>query len=138
MRYCFYKINEIPDLTLAKYQSLGENGIEAVLNKHDSFLRQWQGLSDMCDIQIHIIYFYEPSKATGSKFEVYLGYTYGEKILDSQIENIMKVTPLSDYFQFKKIQDFFFIQASVLPEDLSRYRARSLARPNSTSVNMRW
>lgn len=104
MKYCFYKLNEIPDLTLAKYQSLGENGIEAVLLKHGSFLRQWQGLSEMCNIQIHIIYLYEPSKTAGNKFEVYLGYTYGEKIMDSQIENIMKVTPLSDYFQFIKIE----------------------------------
>lgn len=103
MEYCFYKLNKIPDLTLEKYQSLGENSIEGVLMKHSSFLRQWQGLSEMCDIQIHIIYIYEPSNSSGNKLKIHLGYTYCGNIVESQIENIMKVTPLSDYFDFEKI-----------------------------------
>lgn len=105
MKYCFYKLNEIPDLTLEKYQSLGENSIEGILTKHVSFLRQWQGLSQMCDIQIHIIYIYDPYDSVGSKLTIYLGYVYSEHILDHQIENIMKVTPLSDYFRFVKINE---------------------------------
>ena len=47
-----YTLKNVPDLTLAKYQSLGENGIEGVLERHATFLRQWQGLSKTLNINI--------------------------------------------------------------------------------------
>lgn len=42
MMWHFYEIPYIPDLELVKYQSLGEQGIDGILERHNRFLRQWQ------------------------------------------------------------------------------------------------
>lgn len=36
----WYKLSNLPDLTMNKYSSLEENGVDGVLNKHISFLYQ--------------------------------------------------------------------------------------------------
>ena len=48
--WIFYELKKIPDLSLAKYQSLEEMGVEGVLQKHGAFLRQWQRLSVLLNI----------------------------------------------------------------------------------------
>ena len=37
---CF-EVDTIPDLSLNKYQTLADTGIEGVLKRHESFLSQW-------------------------------------------------------------------------------------------------
>mgnify|MGYP000108069315 CR=1 FL=1 len=38
MMWHFYEIPYIPDLELVKYQSLGEQGIDGILERHNRFL----------------------------------------------------------------------------------------------------
>lgn len=47
MMWHFYEIPYIPDLELVKYQSLGEQGIDGILERHNRFLRQWQKLDEL-------------------------------------------------------------------------------------------
>ena len=41
----YFKIDKIPDLSLNKYSSLSETGIDGILERHTSFLRQWSSIT---------------------------------------------------------------------------------------------
>ena len=105
MRECIYRLKKLPDLTLAKYQSLGENGIEGVLERQAAFLRQWQGLSLMCDIKVHLIIMYSPKHELGNRISIFLGYSYSDERYGMKIKNIMYASPVSEYFEFVPIYD---------------------------------
>ena len=42
MAYWFFELDKIPDLSLSKYMSLDEAGVDGVLKKQSSFLRQFK------------------------------------------------------------------------------------------------
>lgn len=105
MNKIIYKINVLPDLTLSKYQSLGENGVDGVLDRHVSFLRQWQGLTNLGNILIDLIYLYNPNNIVGNRLSIYLAFKFEEDIYLDKIQNIMNVSPLSDFFIFTKIDN---------------------------------
>ena len=75
MEYLFYELKQIPDLTLAKYQSLGESGVEGVLEKHAAFLRQWQRISIICNAGIHLLILYNPKEEIGQKINIAFAIT---------------------------------------------------------------
>lgn len=53
MMWHFYEIPYIPDLELVKYQSLGEQGIDGILERHNRFLRQWQRNTVLIHTTLH-------------------------------------------------------------------------------------
>ena len=79
MNLIAYKLEKIPDLTLSKYQSLGENGVDGVLDRHISFLRQWQGLSDIGNIIIDLIYLYDSKNTIGNRMSIYLIFRFSDE-----------------------------------------------------------
>ena len=44
MMWHFYEIPYIPDLELVKYQSLGEQGIDGILERHNRFYVYGKGI----------------------------------------------------------------------------------------------
>ncbi len=97
---CF-RIDQIPDLSLNKYQSLADAGIEGVLKRHESFLRQWHGICTESATSFHLLYCYLPSEPIGQRLKVY--FVIQGKDADLQLlEPLLKKSPLSDFFVFKK------------------------------------
>lgn len=105
MNWLFYELKEIPDISLAKYQSLGEMGVEGVLEKHASFLRQWQRFSVICNIGLHLYILYEPDNLTANKINIFLGFSFDNKEVKRKLYQMMLVSPLSDYFSFVENTD---------------------------------
>lgn len=58
MMWHFYEIPYIPDLELVKYQSLGEQGIDGILERHNRFLRQWQRNTVLIHTTLHFFLSY--------------------------------------------------------------------------------
>lgn len=102
---CF-QIKQIPDLTLTKYQSLADTGVEGVLKRHENFLRQWHGICSVGRVSFHLLYCYLPSEPMGYKLKCYF-------LLQGDEENVRFIEPL---LQKSPLSDFFKMERSELPE----------------------
>ena len=79
MMWHFYEIPYIPDLELVKYQSLGEQGIDGILERHNRFLRQWQRNTVLIHTTLHFFLSYTLTQKANSGDAVAmrkLGYEY--------------------------------------------------------------
>lgn len=101
MSISYFQIDQIPDLSLNKYQSLSDTGIEGVLKRHESFLRQWHGICMECGASFHLLYCYLPSEPIGQRLKVYFLLQGNDAVLQ-MLEPLLKKSPLSDFFVLKK------------------------------------
>lgn len=101
MAEIYYSLDEIPDLSLSKYSSLEENGVEGVVKKHLAFLRQINRIGIISGISMHLFYQYENSNKVGERLKCMLMFSGEEQIL-KYIEDIVKTSPISEYFKLKK------------------------------------
>lgn len=93
---CF-KLEYIPDLSLNKYQSLADNGIDGVLKRHENFLRQWHGICIEGNASFHLIYAYVPNEPIGHRLSAFfLIQSSGNDL--GLIEPLLVKSPLSDFF----------------------------------------
>lgn len=99
-RLCF-QVDQIPDLSLNKYQSLADTGVEGVLKRHEDFLRQWHGICNESATSFHLIYAFMPSEAVGKRLQLYFVLQGNPEELN-MIEPLLKSSPLSDFYNFKK------------------------------------
>ena len=58
MAELWYRLTQLPDLTLNKYSSLEGSGIDGVLEKHIAFLRQLNRKGIVSNISYHLFYLY--------------------------------------------------------------------------------
>ena len=70
--YLFFNLEKIPDISLSKYMSLDESGVDGVLTKNGSFLRQLNRKGLLSRVFFHLIYQYDPKASKGSKLKVSL------------------------------------------------------------------
>lgn len=72
MAYWFFDLEKIPDLSLTKYMSLDEAGVDGVLKKHSSFLRQLNRKGILSRVFFHLLYTYTPTAPKGKQLEIAL------------------------------------------------------------------
>lgn len=96
---CF-QIDQIPDLSLNKYHSLADTGIEGVLNRHESFLRQWHGICLESGTSFHLLYIYIPSEPVGNRLKLFFVLQGTPEEL-KLIEPLLNSSPLSDFYRLK-------------------------------------
>ena len=101
MSIACFQLEQIPDLSLNKYQSLADTGIEGVLKRHENFLRQWHGICTESSSSFHLLYTYLPTEPIGQRLKVFFLIQGNENELH-MIEPLLKKSPLSDFFEFKK------------------------------------
>jgi len=58
MAELWYKLKQLPDLTLNKYSSLEGRGVDGVLEKHVAFLRQLNRKGIVSGVSYHLFYLY--------------------------------------------------------------------------------
>lgn len=111
----WYQVFYIPDLTLNKYQSLSESGVEGVLTSHASFLRQWHGICLEAKASLHLLYLYLPTEPAGMRLKLFLGLYAPENLL-KELEILMKSSPLSRFYSFEpsSVPEVFFTAGSTI------------------------
>ena len=77
MAELWYRLTQLPDLTLNKYSSLEGSGIDGVLEKHIAFLRQLNRKGIVSNISYHLFYLYispdDKAKDTpGRRLQIFL------------------------------------------------------------------
>lgn len=103
----WYKIENIPDLSLNKYSSLDGNGVDGVLEKHLAFLRQWNRKGILSGVSIHLFYFYDGQNKEGSyaigqkgnKLKIFFMVRGSEEKMYN-VPELVTSSNLSDYFDF--------------------------------------
>lgn len=71
MKYLIFTLNHVPDLSLNKYASLDESGVDGVLSKTESFLRQLNRKGILSKVFFHLLYIYDPAAAAGRRLKLY-------------------------------------------------------------------
>lgn len=124
MMWHFYEIPYIPDLELVKYQSLGEQGIDGILERHNRFLRQWQRNTVLIHTTLHFFLSYTHERPKGSRLQIFLAFSSDQTVnfesIDTYCTVIMNYLRLSTAKE-KVGKDNPFISASteqILPIDL--------------------
>lgn len=72
MSYWYFELDQIPDLSLSKYMSLDESGVDGVLKKQSSFLRQLNRKGLLSKVFFHLLYTYIPDAPKGKKLSISL------------------------------------------------------------------
>lgn len=104
MAFLAYNLRNAPDLSLIKYQALEDNTVDGLINRHNDFLRQWNRITILAKVRMSLVIQYLKAAKSGSKMKFYLVlYTEENEILPS-IEQLLKASPLSDYFVLEKIE----------------------------------
>ena len=68
--YWLFDLEKVPDLSLTKYMSLDESGVNGVISKHLSFLRQLNRKGILSRVFFHLFYSYDPNKDKGKKLSI--------------------------------------------------------------------
>ena len=111
-----YKISQIPDLDLIKYQTLSESGVGGVLERHNAFLRQWNSMCFLNGISMHLLYIFSPDKSSGNRLEIWFILQGAQENLLA-VESVLLNSPLSDYYNFVNSDEpklMHFSSAAVL------------------------
>ncbi|MGN0179688.1 MAG: ATP-binding protein [Monoglobaceae bacterium] len=104
MSEVWYRVKNIPDLTLNKYASLEDTGVEGVLRKHIAFLRQLNRKGIISDLSVHLFYLYISSKDAkhdlpGKRLQLFFMIKCGDDT-GTNIHALIDASPLSDFFEF--------------------------------------
>lgn len=105
MAELWYKIKELPDLTLNKYSSLEGNGVDGVIEKHIAFMRQLNRKGIVSNLSFHLYYLYvvptDRSKdRPGHRLQIFLQIR-GKADEMENVPALVEASPLSDFFIFQ-------------------------------------
>lgn len=115
-----FQLTKIPDLSLNKYQSLADTGVDGVLKRHESFLRQWHGICAESALSFHLLYMYLPSDSVGRRLNAYFLIQGADDAL-RLVEPLLAKSPLSDFFTLQRAevpQIVFNVGATLTKKEL--------------------
>lgn len=99
-----YKLCSVPDLTLNKYGSLSDSGVQGVLAQHNSFLRQWELTSSSLQIDIEYCCCFDPEREEGDQLQFYLGFLLPDGDISKVVESLVLASPLTAFFDFRRVE----------------------------------
>lgn len=108
MREYFFTIDELPDLSLAKYTGLDSTGASGVISRHSAFLKQLHTIGELLRMSFHIFYAFNAAKKKeeGNRLTIAILCRIGEDIekdAKSQQEAIISLlnsTALGEFYSF--------------------------------------
>jgi len=105
MAELWYRLTQLPDLTLNKYASLEGNGVDGVIEKHIAFLRQLNRKGIVSGLSYHLFYLYvapeDKTKDTpGHRLQIYLMIQGKADALDN-VPALINASPLSDFYKLE-------------------------------------
>ena len=105
-RMMLFRLKNVPDFSLNKYQADNIGGVEGVLEHHKEFLRQWNRKGILSGTSLHFFYQYDPQKEYGDRLDFYVG-VMGEDNNLSNVIQMMEASPLLQLYSYE-IQDLFW------------------------------
>lgn len=133
MRVSCFQVNQVPDLSLNKYQSLADTGVEGVLKRHESFLRQWHGICYESETSFHLLYVFLPQEKLGERLKLFF-ILQGEQEKLVLIEPLLNSSPLSDFYKFKKV-DIPNVQFGAGATLTKKERVADIYNPLTAQIN---
>lgn len=105
MAELWYRLKEIPDLTLNKYGSLEGRGVDGVIEKHIAFLRQLNRKGIVSGLSFHLYYLYiVPEDKTkdlpGHRLHIFF-MVRGNTNSMGNVPALMSASPLSDFYKLE-------------------------------------
>lgn len=105
MAELWYRLTQIPDLTLNKYASLEGNGVDGVIEKHIAFLRQLNRKGIVSNLSYHLFYLYvvpdDTAKDTpGHRLHIYL-MIQGKADAMENVPALINASPLADFYKLE-------------------------------------
>lgn len=103
----YFRLINIPDLTLIKYSSLEESGVSGVLEKHIAFLRLLNRKGIVSNMSFHLFYMYIKADngdmdQPGNRLEIIFAVKGSLNNLGN-IDPIIKKSPMADFFMMEEI-----------------------------------
>lgn len=114
MYQTYYLLEQIPDLSLSKYSSLDDGGVEGVLKHHGNFWRQmhrrgicsqsWRAEQEAVEEEdsFHLFYEYDPQRPEGRKLQIGLRFDTRLSPEESFIEQTIKASSLGAFYELKR------------------------------------
>lgn len=105
MAELWYRLTQLPDLTLNKYASLEENGVDGVIEKHIAFLRQLNRKGIVSGLSYHLFYLYvapeDKTKDTpGHRLQIYFMIRGKADAMDN-VPALINASPLADFYNLE-------------------------------------
>lgn len=105
MAELWYRLTQIPDLTLNKYSSLDGNGVDGVIEKHIAFLRQLNRKGIVSGLSYHLFYLYvapedKNKDMPGHRLQIYLMIRGKSEALEN-VPALIDASPLEDFYKLE-------------------------------------
>lgn len=105
MAELWYRLKQLPDLTLNKYASLDGSGVDGVLEKHIAFLRQLNRKGIVSGLSYHLFYLYiapedRAKDAPGHRLQIYLMVRGKADAMDN-VPALIDASPLADFYRLE-------------------------------------
>ncbi len=104
MAFLVFKIEKIPDLSLNKYQTLANTGVEGVLKRHNDFLRQWHGVGLATGASFHLLYSFDNTKSKGNRLNLFFFIQAKNEDTLALVRPLVHKSPLSDFYSFTECE----------------------------------
>ncbi len=97
----YFTLNNIPDLSLGKYQSLSNVGVDGILEQHLSFLRQWHRVALLENLSLHLLISYDPKREKSKKIKIGFLINFREENSEyyEKAKKVLLASPLSEYYE---------------------------------------
>ena len=105
MAELWYRLTQLPDLTLNRYASLEGSGVNGVIEKHIAFLRQLNRKGIVSGLSYHLFFLYvvpeDKAKDTpGHRLQIYLMIRGKADAMDN-VPALISASPLSDFYKLE-------------------------------------
>lgn len=105
MRDFFFIIDELPDLSLAKYTGLDNTGASGVISRHSAFLKQLHTIGEINSMSFHIFYSYTAGAEKGGRLKIVIlcrsKKNSDDKDEVSYIRSLLNSTSLGEFYYFR-------------------------------------
>lgn len=128
MAYWLFELDKIPDLSLSKYMSLDEAGVDGVLKKQSSFLRQLNRKGLLSKVFFHLIYNYNPNEPKGKKLSLSL-VASGTEIALLRTKELIQNSSISPYYDIISCE-----KVQILSAEVSENNQRSITVKNHLNM----
>ena len=98
-----YSLSWAPDLSLIKYQALGDNNADGLISRHNAFLRQWNRISIIAGVRIHLVVRFLTENQPRERMKFYLLLSTPREDMLTALDQLIKASPLTDYFVFSSV-----------------------------------
>ena len=101
----YYRLIEVPDLTLNKYASLDNGSIDGVIKAHDHFWRQMNRVGLLNQEVFHLYYEYNPKRDKGKRIEIGICIDSPDQGNLEFFDAVIKASPLSSFYTFQELKN---------------------------------